>query len=170
MHLADIRGTLCTVWEPEALLPESLSDGSSGTTFTTVVETVSTEAKAKISAMALHHMSEVVFCGKDDGSVVLYERKTAVSLGTLYSHKSPVRLLVWIERRDALLSVDASNRIFLHRLQKSADKRWPGDLTILFESRLDSEKAIRDVLVGETAGKFLVSTHESDHLIQSEQR
>jgi WD40 repeat protein/pimeloyl-ACP methyl ester carboxylesterase len=164
MPLADIRGTQCTVWEPEALLRESLSDGSSGTTFATVVDTVSTEAKAKITAMAIHHMSEIVFCGKDDGSVVLYERKMAVSLGTLYSHKSPVRLLVWIERRDALLSVDASNRIFLHRLRKSADKGWLGDLTILFKSRLDSEKAIRDVLVGESAGKFLVSTHESDHL------
>ncbi|KAJ5216175.1 uncharacterized protein N7498_002582 [Penicillium cinerascens] len=164
MRLADIRGTQCTVWEPEALLRESLSDGSSGTTFTTVVETVSTEAKAKITAMAIHHMSEIVFCGKDDGSVVLYERKTAVSLVTLYSHKSPVRLLVWIKRRDALLSVDASNMIFLHKLQKSADKGWPGNLKIIFKSRLDSEQAIRDVLVGDIAGKFLVSTRESDHL------
>lgn len=164
MHLADIRGTQCTVWEPEAPLRESLSDGSSETTSTAVVESVSTEAKAKITAMAIHHMSEIIFCGKDDGSVVLYERKMAVSLGTLYSHKSPVHLLVWIKRRDALLSVDASNRIFLHRLQKSADKGWLGDLKIIFKSCLDSEEAIRDVLVGDIAGKLLVSTRESDHL------
>ncbi|CAH0017931.1 unnamed protein product [Clonostachys rhizophaga] len=164
MLLADIRGAQCTVWEPEALLRESLSDDSSGLTSTTVVETVSMEAKAKIAAMVVHHTAEVVFCGKDDGSVVLYERKMAASLGTLYSHKSPVRLLAWIERRDALLSVDASNRIFLHRIQKSADKGWLSDLTVLFKSRLDSEKAIIDVLVGEMAAKFLVSTRESDHL------
>ncbi|KAJ5769205.1 hypothetical protein N7520_003764 [Penicillium odoratum] len=164
MPFADIRGTHCTVWEPEALLRESLSDGSSGTTFATEVETVSTEAKAKITAIAIHHMSEIVFCGKDDGSVVLYERKMAVSLGTLYSHKSPVRLLVWIETRDSLLSVDASNRIFLHKIRKSAEKGWPGDLTVLFKSHLHSGEAIRDVLVGEVAGKFLVSTRESDHL------
>ncbi|KAJ4160357.1 hypothetical protein NW754_003482 [Fusarium falciforme] len=146
MLLADIRGAQCTVWEPEALLRESLSDDSSGPTSTTVVETVSMEAKAKITAMVVHHTSEVIFCGKDDGSVVLYGRKMAASLGTLYSHKSPVRLLAWIERRDALLSVDASNRIFLHRIQKSADKGWLSDLTVLFKSRLDSEKAIIDVL------------------------
>ncbi|KAJ5189674.1 hypothetical protein N7472_008688 [Penicillium cf. griseofulvum] len=164
MLLADIRGTQWNVWEPEALLRESLNDESSGATFTTVVETVSVEAKAKITAMVVHHTSEVIFCGKDDGSVVLYERKTAASLGTLYSHKSPVRLLVWIERRDALLSVDASNRIFLHRIQKSADESWLRSLTVLFITRLDSEKAIIDVLVGEMVAKFLVSTRESDHL------
>lgn len=164
MLFADIRGAQCNVWEPETLLRETLSDDSSGTTFTTVVETVSVEAKAKITAMVVHHTSEVIFCGKDDGSVVLYEQKTATSLKTLYCHKAPVRLLVWIERRDALLSVDASNMIFLHRIQKSADKGWLSDLTVLFKSRLDSEKAIIDVLVGEMAAKFLVSTRESDHL------
>ncbi|KAJ6076856.1 hypothetical protein N7499_008837 [Penicillium canescens] len=164
MLLADIRGAQCTVWEPEALLRESLSDESSGATFTTVVQTVSVEAKAKTTAMVVHHTSEVIFCGKDDGSVVLYERKTAASLGTLYSHKSPVRLLAWIERRNALLSADASNRIFLYRIQKSADKGWFSDLTVLFKSRLGTEKAIIDVIVGEMAAKFLVSTRESDHL------
>ncbi|CAF3506030.1 unnamed protein product [Fusarium graminearum] len=164
MLLADIRGTQCTVWKPEALLRESLGDDSSGLTSTTVVETVSMEAKAKITAMVVHHTFAVVFCGKDDGSVVLYERKTAASLGILYRHKSPVRLLAWIEPRDALLSVDASNRIFLHRIQKSADKGWLSDPTVLFKSHLDSEKAITDVLVGEIAAKFLVSTRESDYL------
>ncbi|KAL3470521.1 WD40-repeat-containing domain protein [Aspergillus californicus] len=162
--LADIRGAQCTVWEPESLLRESLSDDSSGTTSTTVIETVSMEAKAKVTTMVVHHTSEVIFCGKDDGSVVLYEQKMAASLGTLYSHKSPVRLLVWIERRDALLSVDATNRIFLHRIQKSADKGWLGVPIVLFKFHLDSEKAIMDVLVEEMAAKLLVSTRDSDHL------
>ncbi|CAI7629611.1 unnamed protein product [Penicillium glandicola] len=164
MLLADIRGAQCTVWEPEALLRESMNDDSSGASFTTVVEAVSMEAKAKITSMVVHHTSEVIFCGKDDGSVILYERKMATSLRTLYSHKSPVRLLTWIKQRDALLSIDASNRIFLHKVHKSADKVWLSDPTELFKSHLDSEKAIIDVLVGEVAGKFLVLTRESDHL------
>lgn len=162
--LADIRGTQCTVWRPDALLRESLSDDSSRLTSTTVVETVSMEAKAKVTATVVHHTSAVVFCGKDDGSVVLYDRKTAASLGILYRHKCLVRLLVWIELRDALLSVDASNRILLYKIQKSADKGWLNNPTVLFESRLNSEKAITDVIVGEIAAKFLVSTRESDYL------
>ncbi|KAI9375175.1 hypothetical protein BJX61DRAFT_192037 [Aspergillus egyptiacus] len=164
MLLADIRGTQCTVWEPEALLREPLSEDSSGITSTTVVETISLEAKAKITAMVVHDKSEVIFCGKDDGSVVLYEQKTAASLGTLYNHKSPVRQLVWIAGRDALLSIDASNRIFLHRIQKSAGRECRWKPTVLFKSQLDSEEAIADVLVGEIVAKVLVSTRDSDYL------
>ncbi|KAF5560596.1 nacht wd [Fusarium phyllophilum] len=164
MLLADIRGSQCTVWKPEALLRESLSDDSSGLTSATLVETVSLEAKAKVTSMALHHKSTIILCGKDDGSVVLYERKTAASLGVLYKHKSAVRLLVWIANRDALLSVDASNRIFLYRIQISADKGWFTDPVELFKTRLDSEKAITDVSIGDATAKFLVSTRESDHL------
>ncbi|KAL2842498.1 hypothetical protein BJX68DRAFT_270673 [Aspergillus pseudodeflectus] len=164
MLLADIRGAQCTVWEPEALLREPIREDSSGITSTTVVDTISMEAKAKVTAMVVHHTSEVIFCGKDDGSVVIYEQKTATSLGTLYSHKSPVRLLVWIARRDALLSIDASNRIFLYRIQKKASKEWPLNPTVIFKSHLDSEKAITDVLVGDMVAKFLVSTRDSDYL------
>ncbi|KAG9496700.1 hypothetical protein J7337_011481 [Fusarium musae] len=164
MLLADIRGSQCTVWKPEALLRESLSDDSSGLTSATLIETVSLEAKAKVTSMALHHKSTVILCGKDDGSVVFYERKTGASLGVLYKHKSAVRLLVWIENRDALLSVDASNRIFLYRIQMSTDKGWLTDPVELFKTRLDSEKAITDVSIGDVAAKFLVSTRESDHL------
>ncbi|KAF9765617.1 hypothetical protein IL306_002084 [Fusarium sp. DS 682] len=164
MLLADIRGSQCTVWKPEAQLRESLSDGSSGPTYATLIETVSMEAKAKVTSMAVHHTSAAIFCGRDDGSVVLYERKTAESLGVLYRHKSQVRLLAWIEQRDALLSIDASNRIFLYRIQKSADKGWLNDPTELFKTHLDSEKAITDVLVGEIAAKFLVSNREFDYL------
>ncbi|RBQ65882.1 hypothetical protein FVER14953_21410 [Fusarium verticillioides] len=164
MLLADIRGSQCTVWKPEALLRESLSDDSSGLTSATLIETVSLEEKAKVTSMALHHKSTVILCGKDDGSVVFYERKTGASLGVLYKHKSAVRLLVWIENRDALLSVDASNRIFLYRIQMSTDKGWLTDPVELFKTRLDSEKAITDVSIGDVAAKFLVSTRESDHL------
>ncbi|KAF4991313.1 hypothetical protein FDECE_14083 [Fusarium decemcellulare] len=164
MHLADIRGTQCNVWEPKALLGGPMSDGSSEPAAMTMVETVSTEVKAKITVMVVHHTSEVIFCGKDDGSVVLYERKTAASLGVLYSHKAPIHILAWIERRDALLSIDAASTIFLYKIQKSEYNGWLVNPTLLFESHLDSYKAIIGVLVEELATKFLVSTRESDHM------
>ncbi|KAF5017592.1 hypothetical protein F66182_10456 [Fusarium sp. NRRL 66182] len=164
MLLADTRNNQCSVWKPEALLRGPLDDDSSGLASSTLVETVSTEAKARISAMAVHHSSEVVFCGKIDGSVVLYDRKTAASLGVLYKHECLVRLLSWIEPRDAILSIDVSNRILLYKVTKSADNGWFDDLTVLFDSRLDFIETISDVLVGEMASKFLVSTRESDSM------
>ncbi|KAJ5781041.1 hypothetical protein N7457_006201 [Penicillium paradoxum] len=164
MRLADVQGAQCTVWEPEALLRESLEDDSSGTTLTTVVEQLSEKPKARITAMVAHHTLEVIFCGKDDGSVVIYEQGTAMSLETLYTHKSSVRVLTWIEATNSLLSIDASNTIFLHKVQQSVNKGWHADLTVLFKTRLDSEQAITDVLVGDPAAKLLLSTRESDYM------
>jgi WD40 repeat protein len=96
LRLADIRGAQCTVWEPEALLRDSISNDSSETnqTSTSIVETVVLDAKAKVTAMVTHPTAKVIFCGKDDGTVVLYNRETAAPIKTLYSHKSHVRLLV----------------------------------------------------------------------------
>lgn len=162
LRIADIRGAQCTVWEPATLLRESLSDGSSGTTSASIVDTVFLEAKSRISAMLVHPPLEAIFCGRDDGAVILYCRKTAVSLCTLYSHNSPVRLLAWCQQRSTLLSVDASNRIFSYNIEKSPNQGWL--VALVFQSQLKSEKAIVDILVGEAAGKFVVSTRESDHL------
>ncbi|KAJ8121996.1 hypothetical protein ONZ43_g1694 [Nemania bipapillata] len=139
LRIADIRGAQCTVWEPATLLRESLSDGSSGTTSASIVDTVFLEAKSKISAML-----------------------TAVSLCTLYSHNSPVHLLAWCQQRSTLLSVDASNRIFSYNIEKSPNQGWL--VALIFQSQLKSEKAIVDIFVGEAAGKFVVSTRELGHL------
>ncbi|KAK7429330.1 hypothetical protein QQZ08_004142 [Neonectria magnoliae] len=165
LRLADIRGGQCSVWEPPALLRDALmSDDTTSATLESIVDTVSIEAKAKITSMVVHPATDVIFCGKDDGAVLLYSRKTAACLGTLYSHKSPVRLLTWCQQRDGLLSVDASNRIFFYEIKKSAEQSWLAGITVLFRSHLESEKAIVDVLAEEAAGKFVVSTRESDHM------
>ncbi|KAF4982167.1 hypothetical protein FZEAL_2144 [Fusarium zealandicum] len=165
VRLADIRGSQCTVWEPGALLRDSRSDESRGVTSTSMVEMVSVESKAKITAMVVHPTAEIVFCGMDDGSVVLYSRKTAARLRTLCSHKAPIRLLAWCESKSALMSADASNKILLHAIHKSESQGWLADAAMLFTSRLESNQAaIVDVLVGDAASKFVVSTRESDHM------
>ncbi|KAK4455146.1 hypothetical protein QBC34DRAFT_391684 [Podospora aff. communis PSN243] len=161
--LADIRGTQCTIWEPEALLRDSLSDESSGIVTSTaglIVETVSLEARAKITSLAVNAKSETIFCGKDDGTVILHDLKTAACIRTVCSHKSAVRHLVWCSENESLLSVDASNRFSLHFISKSGLQ----DAGPVFNSQLESEKAIVAVLVGEALEKFIVSTRESDHL------
>lgn len=164
LHIADIRGAQCSVWEPAALLRYSLDDDSSGTTADSIVNTVTPESKAKITVVAVHHTGEVVFAGRADGAILLYCRKTAACLRTLYTHKSSIRLLVWCEQREALLSIDGSNKIYMYQVQRTANEDWSGDPIMLFQSRLQSENAIADVLVSELAGRFMVSTRESDHL------
>jgi hypothetical protein len=140
-----------------------VASDSSESTSTSLVEVVASDTKVKISAMVLHPSGEYVFCGKDDGSIALYGLKTGAQIRTLYSHKSLVCLLTWWPQSDLITSVDVSNRIFTWNLKKSEEESWVA-AKMLFQSRLDCGKSIIQVLPGEAAGKFVLSTRESDHL------
>lgn len=163
LHFSDIRGSQCNVWQPPVLLRDSVGDDSSECTSASLIEVVASDNKVKISVMLLHPKGEVVFCGKDDGSVSLYDLKTGAQVRTLYRHKSLVRILTWWPQSDIIMSIDISNRIFTWNLKKSQKEGWVAE-KILFQSHLDCGKSIIQVLPGEVAGKFILSTRESDHL------
>jgi WD40 repeat protein len=163
LHFADIRGSQCNIWEPMALLRNSISDDNSENTSTSVAEEVAMDSKARISAMVADPTEGVVFCSKDDGSVCIYDLKSGAHLRTLYSHKSAVSLLTWWPQRNVIMSVDISNRISAWSLKKSPR----GELLVeevLFQSRLDCGKAITQVLPSAAVGKLILSTRETDHL------
>ena len=163
VQFSDIRGSHCNIWEPALLLRDSLGDESSDGTSTSFVDVVTSDTKPKISAMVLHPKGGVVFCGKDDGSVSLYDLKTGTEVQTLYRHKSLVRILSWWPQDDIIMSIDASNRILAWELKIPLNK-GPVTEKLLFQSRLNCGKSITQVLPGEAAGKFILSTRESDHL------
>ncbi|KAA8647158.1 hypothetical protein EYZ11_003853 [Aspergillus tanneri] len=162
LHFADIRGSKCNIWEPTALLRNSISDDSSENTSTTVVETVAIDSKARISVMVADPSEGIVFCSKDDGSVCIYDLNSGVNLRTIYSHKSSVSTLAWWPQRKVIMSADVSNRIFAWSLE-SPRERLLGDKE-LFQSRLGCGQAITQVLPSDTVGKFILSTRETDHL------
>jgi WD40 repeat protein len=162
LHFADIKGSQCNIWEPAVLLRDLIDDSSEGTS-TSVIEGVAQETKIKISAMILHPNGEVVFCGKEDGSVSAYDVETAAQLRTLYLHKSLVRILVWWPQADVIMSVDASNGIFAWKLKKTQQEGWVAEKMQL-QARLDCGRSITQVLLNEAVGKFVLSTRESDHL------
>jgi hypothetical protein len=60
------------------------------------------------------------------------------------------------------MSVDTSNTVFAWKLQQGKPPSWKID-TQLFQCRLDCGSAIIQLLPGEAAGKFILSTRESDH-------
>jgi WD40 repeat protein len=145
------------------LLRGVVDDYSSESTSTSIFEAVSPDAKTNISAICLHPGGEVVFCGKADGSICLYDLKTGDQLRMLYSHKSLVRIVTWMSQHDIILSVDASNGIFAWNLRKTQEVGWVTG-TMAFQSRLGCGKSIIQVLMSETIDKFVLSTRESDHL------
>lgn len=162
LHFTDIRGSQCNVWEPAVLLRDIAGDDSSEDSSTSVVEAISSDSKVRISAMIVHQDLEVAFCGKEDGSVSVYNVRSGVQMGTLYHHKSLVRIVTWWPLTGVVMSVDTSNTIFAWKLQQGKPPSWKID-TQLFQCRLDCGSTIIQVLPGEAAGKFILSTRESDH-------
>lgn len=164
LHFADIRGPQCNIWEPAVLLRDLVGDDSSEVSTASVVEAIVQDAKVRISAMILHPTEEVAFCGKEDGSVSVYDLKTgAQQLETLYRHKSHVRILTWWPTSDLIMSVDASNGILVWKLSKTQQGVWVAE-KMHIQSRLDCGSSIIQVLLNEAAGKFILATRESDYL------
>ncbi|KAL8297560.1 hypothetical protein RB600_002517 [Gaeumannomyces tritici] len=180
LRLADIRGSQCTVWEPEALLRDLPADDSSGQQTATsaavaaLTETVSVEADARVTAISIGNITEMpaldspglIFCGRDDGTIVLYDRRTATQIRKLHGHKSAVRLMAWCGRRNCLLSVDAWGSIILQHY--AGDRVGQTTPTVLFQTRLPSGKVVAGMLVADAAGNFILSTAVADHIFNLE--
>ena len=167
LRFCDIRGSHCNIWEPAVLLQGSLRDQSSEDTLMSVVDVVSSDTKARISAIAIDPKRDAAFCGRDDGSVFLYDLKTATEIRTLYRHKSLVRILSWWHHDDIIISVDASNGLLAWKLEKLKKEGWVTG-KLIFQSRLDCGNSIIQVLPGATTRKFIMSTRHSDHLWSSD--
>ena len=163
LRFSDIRGSHCNIWEPVVLLRDSMGDESSDSTSTSFVDVIASDTKAKISAMVLHPKGEVVICGKDNGTVSLYDLKSGAEGQMLYRHKTLVRILTWWPQTDTVVSIDISNGIFAWKLKQSKNMGCVTE-NLLFHSRLDCGQSITQILPGEAAGRFILSTRQSDHL------
>jgi WD40 repeat protein len=162
LRFADIRGPQCNIWEPAVLLRDMAGDDSSIDSSSSLVEAISSDSKVKITSIALHRNGDVAFCGKDDGSISVYSLRTGAQMGTLYNHKSLVRIVSWSPKIDVIMSVDTSNSICAWKLKHEKLDGWKLE-TKLCQCRLDCGKSIIQVLQGEQVGKFVLSTRESDH-------
>ena len=163
LQFSDIRGSHCNIWEPAILLRDSVGDESSDGTSSSFVDVVAPDTRAKISAIVLHPNGEVIVCGKDNGIISLYDLKTGAEGQTLYRHKSLVRILTWWPQSDTIMSIDISNGIIAWKLKKLQKTVWVTE-KLLFQSRLDCGTSITQVVPGEAASKFILSTRESDYL------
>ncbi|KAI0431150.1 NACHT and WD domain protein [Xylaria sp. FL1042] len=162
LQLLDIRGPQCNVWEPAVLLSDLGSDDSSDGTNDSVVEMTKTGSRVKISAIAINPMEDVVFCGRDDGSVVLFNLKTASQIREIYKHKSSVRFIIWWQKQQTIMGVDSSNVITAMEVHQP--KNIDTVPNLVFRSRLKTSGSTIQVLQNESTGNFIVSTRESDHL------
>ncbi|OAG43151.1 hypothetical protein AYO21_02437 [Fonsecaea monophora] len=162
-HFADVRRSQCNIWEPTMLLRDTVAENLNESTSTSVIEASTSDDKVKISTMVLHSQGQVVICGKDDGSVCLYDARTGAFLQQIHEHKSPIRTLTWQTRDNITTSTDASNRVLASTLMRDHKGGWISN-ELPLQLRLDCGHAVVQVLRSETTSNLILSTRESDYL------
>ena len=97
-HLLDIRGSECRVWDPMVLVRQDGDDENSDTvSVSTTPQEFSLEPTRNvvlITSMVCHPDGGVFFCGKEDGSVYLYETKSGRQVSELFSHATGASRLI----------------------------------------------------------------------------
>ena len=166
LRLLGIRGSQCRVWEPTVLVRQDVEDENSDTvSVSTVPQEVSLESSKDtvlITSLACHTNSEIFFCGKEDGSVYLYEMKSGRERQKLLSHADGVSILsLWFDSEShILISTDSSSRIMIHELSFQQQGWESGEA--LFDHR--AGVAVDQVLNNKGSTRVLVCTANNDVL------
>lgn len=165
-RLLDIRGSHCRVWDPLALIrqteDEQQSDTVSISTNLQEVSLNSIDRATEITAIACHDDGEVFFCGKEDGSVALYEVKTGLQSTVLFWHTRGVSIisLIFATESQLICSVDSSSRVMIHKIAKS-QRSWTAVDTVL---DYRAGVAIDDLIVNSECSRMLLCSATKDSL------
>ena len=165
-HLMDIRRSECRVWDPTVLLRQDGDEQNSDTTsISTIPQEVSMESARNvtlITSLASHRDGEVFFCGKEDGSVYLYEAQSGRQSHKLFGHANGVSVvsLFFDNESNTLVSLDFTSRIIAHKLVYQ-HHGWEAT-EVLLDHYVDA--AVQQVLTNSGSTRMLCSTAKSDTL------
>lgn len=165
-RLLDIRGAQCRVWDPPVLVREDLDEVNSDTvsvsTMPQEVNMASMDDVSPIASLACHEAGHIFFCGKEDGSIHVYESRSSWRSRRLCSHANGVSILSlsFDENSNLLCSTDTASRIMIHRLVFGDQQVQSAE--VLFD-HLEGV-AIDQVLIGANSSKLLVCTAKKQTL------
>ncbi|KAL2036976.1 hypothetical protein N7G274_010261 [Stereocaulon virgatum] len=167
LRLLDIRGSHCRLWEPTVLVGQNAEAESKKKIVsvpTTPQETFlePSDDIVNISSVACHNSGEVFFCGKEDGSVYLYEVKSGLQVRKLFAHAHGVRIVSLDFEVDShtLSSIDNCGRLMIHTLTRKVPSMVANE--VLLDHRADV--AVGQVVCGEGLHRILVCSAKSDML------
>ena len=127
LRFFDVRGEYCNIWEPPVLIRRTeMDDGS----FIEPSDDISVSAPptvyAKtydddkvITAMSAPHKFDLVFCGREDGSIAAYSTLTGDLMKELASYSKHIAIMFLHLSRSGkcLISVDRSGRVVARKLE-----------------------------------------------------
>jgi WD40 repeat protein len=129
LRLIEVRGNQCRVWEPPVLLRQDAEDDNSDTVSLSTgpheVDYQATDAPS-ITAMTCIKQAPIVFCGKEDGSVHVYDISTEVQSQQLFVQTAgcPIKLLHFDNEGGILCCGDLSSRVAGRRLVRRQRTKW----------------------------------------------
>lgn len=165
----DIRGDHCNVWEPSAIVRQTdTADGSSEYCSEGVmpdVETIETnpwDDTQLVTAMVAIG-GDIFVCGKENGTVTLYDSKTGQQAQELYSHgtKTAILFLEWEPRNSVLASTDRSSRFQMRKISQTSSGTWAATPPLLDQS---IDQAIRQILLHPDGELILISALYADYV------
>lgn len=124
LRFADIKGSQYRIWEPVVLMrsdDDELSQSEFSQTIPLDPKSVDVSEgglAAEITAMFPHPNAELVFCGKQDGSMVGIEICYATQIQPLYRHatNASVTVIAYNESRSIVISADDSSRVLIYKV------------------------------------------------------
>ncbi|KAL2785293.1 hypothetical protein BJX66DRAFT_61738 [Aspergillus keveii] len=165
----DVRGSLCNVWEPDALIRSDDATREDSSTHDTLysdpVLSSDNNSRVQISALVCGDRAKYYCTGKEDGTVTIYELETAQKLRKLYGHSNTVSVieLAWSVHQKYIASADDSGRVIAKRLERPgqhAPKKW--SVYPLIDQRFGS--TITQLLFSPSEDYLLISSAGVDRL------
>ena len=167
-RLVDVRGNQCRVWDPTVLVREDADDEGSETTslFASGPEestVVGSDDIILITSAVCCKDLDLFVCGKEDGSVWLYDVRSGLPREQLFAHARGVAILhlAFDKSNWIMSSIDSSSRIMLRSLHRNSRDWDVGQ--ILFDQRIGA--AVIQTLSNDLSTFLLVSTDDKDTLM-----
>jgi WD40 repeat protein len=162
LRLVDIRDSRSKIWEPAALVRKTIEeDVDVRDTAIIPVVTVGLDyfnEILNITCLAAHPNRPVVFAGKSDGSVVVYNSRTGTQISFLYSHtKDAFISAVACNEKDILATADAGGVVQVWQLAVQSDS-WNAKSQIVGRN---AQGAIKQLLFSPDGTLLLVSSTKS---------
>ena len=164
----DVRGSLCNVWEPDALIrPEELDleDSSSMSEYSIISEPIVSHddtSRSQITALACDSEDRFYCCGKDDGTINTHEMLKGKRVRKVYSHAVTVSIiaLAWSLSGKFIVSGDDSGRVVAKRLDSKEPGKWA--VYPIFDFRIN--ETIEQFVFHPSETSLLISTRSGDRI------
>lgn len=171
----DVRADRCNIWEPPVLVHRTEIDDESGqgliddvpNTAPPTVNAKTYDTERVITAVTASQSSNVIFCGREDGSVAVYSALTGDFIRELaiQGKNIPITFLNLSYSQKLLISVDMAGRIAARRLTTSKGQQITETACIMYPKPIE---VIEQILISPDDSRILVSMRHKDQIWELE--